>query len=114
MPMPDQAFGDNSALLWQVVLEVDANGAVPVDFVGAWSISARGAVEAAAYSLNEWVCQLAFHLLYDLAHDLPGCVFGFLWDDFAEREQRGDKMDIGIHLLQHLWLQKHLCEIEAL
>src|SRR5437660_3956274 len=100
--MPYQALDYDGVLFRQVVLQVDANGMVPVDLVWARAIRAGGAIETSPHGLDQWIRQFALQLLYHFAHDVPRCIFGLLWNNFAEREQGSDKVNIGIHLLQHL------------
>ena len=54
----DQPLGDDGALLGQIVLQVGADGAVPVDLVGAWTVRPRGAVEAATHRLHSGFASL--------------------------------------------------------
>src|SRR5579883_814899 len=101
--MPYQAFDNDSIMFRQVILQIDTDGIVPVNFIWTRAIRAGGAVEAAPYRLDQWIRQFALQLLYHFAHNVTRRVFGLLRNNFAEREQGSDKMNIGIHLLQHAY-----------
>ena len=87
---------------------------MPVDLARAWTVGARGAVQAAAHRLEQRVRQLALQIVYHAAHHLPRRILRLLWDDVAQREQRRHQMHVWLDLLQHLRLQQHLRQVQPL
>ncbi len=114
MAVADELLGDDRAAVGLVVLQVGADGAIPVDLARARSVGARGAIQAAAHRLEQRIRQLALQLLHHAAHHLPRGILRLLRDDVAQREQRRHQMHVRLDLLQHLRLQQHLRQVQAL
>ena len=106
--MSNQLFRDDSFLLGHVMLQVGADGQVPVNLVEARALGASCAVEAAAHRLDQGICEFAFQVIDDFADNVARCVFCFFGDYFTECEQGSDEMDIGVDRLQDFWFHQHL------
>ena len=92
--MSHQLFGYDRAFIWKIVLQIGADGAVPVDLVWSRPIGARGAIQAAPHSLDQAVGKLTLKFVDDLAHHLARGILRFFGYHPAERHQVGYQVDI--------------------
>ena len=83
-----------------VMLEVGANGAVPIDFVVARAAGAGGFVQAAEDGLAGGLLEFAAEFVDDFLDDGAGGVFGFGGEDVFEGEECGDEVNVGLDGLE--------------
>src|SRR5690606_23955749 len=109
----DKGLRDDGAVFRQVVLEIAADGAVPVD-VGdsAGAGGAGGAVQGALHGGTGVVGEFPFQVVDDATHDGARCFAGAFRHDVFEGQQGAHQVDVGFDGVHHFRFEQQGGEVE--
>src|SRR5215212_7415175 len=110
--MTDEPLRDDRPTFRQIVLQVGADGAVPVYVRRPWTAGAGGAVQGAAHGLFRLLREAAFQFPDQLPHDPAGRVLRLLRYNVAEGDEGGYQVHVGLYGLEHLRFEEHALEAE--
>ena len=110
----DQPLRHDRAVRRREVLEVGADGAVPVDVRCRGRLIRAGPVERAGDRGPGPLGEPRLQLGDDPADHLPGGLLGLLRHHPVQRQQRADQVHVGLDRLQHLRLQQQPGQVEPL